>query len=164
MRFSLTSTSCSKLWDFGWFDLSRFRAEGSRDPLALLEGYLASPLSRRSFCTADPWGVDRNHGPIQGAKLGAPLFEPLDFNRCLNRVEDILRDSQFTSPPTALQSKPIDGWLTAIRERGDALFALRVPLPTEVFLDHAFVWLVFQEFISISPEGDEVVVAVFGYD
>jgi len=167
LTFTVIDTTSSPLWDFGWFDRSRFGASGTaeaRDCEFLLREFLRSPTSQRSFCTSpDPWGasVDR-HGPYPSEKLVADWYKPVDITELRSRVANIIADPRFKEPPSLEQQQPIERWLDEVCARGDAIYALEAPADSAV--DWDLVWLLFHEFVTVSPDGSELTVAVVGYD
>ena len=167
--FHVIETAATPLWDFGWFDLTRFRIEASvaerHDALGLLRAFLRDPISQRSFCDPGRWGLSvGRHGPFLREKLAADSIRPLSTSELANRLRAALEDPQFTSPPTPAQRRPVEAWLELVRTRGDTAFELAVPDASDSRVEWSYVWLVFHEFLCFSPEREELAVAVIGYD
>ena len=58
-QFDLVATASSQLWDFGWFDVSRFRVTHHTEATPTwqdrVRSFFADPVSQRRFCTSpDP--------------------------------------------------------------------------------------------------------------
>jgi hypothetical protein len=60
LNYSVIETRMTPLWDFGWFDLTRFKIEGPpaerQDSKQVLGEFVRHPISQRSFCDPGPWG------------------------------------------------------------------------------------------------------------
>ncbi|MGE3525610.1 MAG: hypothetical protein AB7I33_06795, partial [Gemmatimonadales bacterium] len=60
LRFSVIESTTTPLWDFGWFDLTRFKIAGQPPKLQdcgqILGEFLRDPISQRSFCDPGQWG------------------------------------------------------------------------------------------------------------
>ncbi|MBU1241814.1 hypothetical protein KKD52_15005 [Myxococcota bacterium] len=159
----------SQLWDFGWFDLTRFEVDG---PFAerhrfghVLAEFLRDPISQRSFCTLpDPWGNSGGlHGPFPLATLAPEWYRPLPLDELQRRVAMTLDDPEFTTPPSRQQRAPVEAWLESARTRGDDLVALDAPAVPGVRVEWD-VWLLFHEFVCFTPDREEMIVAVIGFD
>jgi hypothetical protein len=58
--FRHVETELSRLWDFGWFDISRFAVTSKPGTVidTLLTDFVKDPIFRRSFCeTPDALGA-----------------------------------------------------------------------------------------------------------
>ena len=167
LEFTATESKSSALWDFGWFDLSRFSvdgfAEGPRRCHDVLENFISHPISQRSFCTSpDPWGASvERHGPFPRGRLKIDWYRPLSHEELRQRVAIVLDNPEFTVSPSHEQRQPIEAWLNEAQADRDELLVLEEPPNARVDWD---VWLLFQEFICFNPDRDELTTAVIGYD
>lgn len=168
--FTLIETTKTPLWDFGWFDLSRFKVDGlcgaRPDGLDVLRAFLRDEISQRGFYTrTDPWGIASGlHGPFPLESLKAEWYRSLSIEEVRQRVATILDDDvEFTSSPPPEQRLPVSEWLDAVGIRGDRLLVLEAPDLPGVRVEWD-VWLLFHEFVSVSPTREEMTVAVIGYD
>jgi hypothetical protein len=133
LRFAVIETTMTQLWDFGWFDLTRFKVDGppaERQVVGhLLAEFLGDPISQRSFCTSpDPWGSAGGlHGPFPLAKLVPEWYRPLPLDELPRRLERILNDAELITPPSSQQRVHVEAWLEAARRRGDDLLVLEAP-------------------------------------
>lgn len=165
----MVETVKTPLWDFGWFDLTRFKVDGPpserKECGRVLEEFLRQPISHRSFCDPGPWG-DRvgRHGPFFSEKLVAEWFLPISIEEFKERIQAVLYDHDFTEPPSADQRKPVWEWEASIRARGDDLFALEAPDEPGIKVDWEWIWTVYWEIASISPDRAELSFGVIGYD
>jgi len=169
LSFTVIDTTMTPLWDFGWFDLSRFKIDGLPEErpavIDVLREFLRDAISQRSFCTSpDPWGNTGGlHGPFPMEILEAEWYRSLLLEDMPQRVATILNDAEFTEPPSREQRLPVSEWLGAARVRGDDVVVLEAPDSPGVRVDWD-VWLAFQEFVCFSPNREEMTVAVIGYD
>ena len=168
LRFSVIDSTATPLWDYGWFDRTRFRVEGAlesgADERALLAAFLADPLSRRSFCTSDPWGSPGDtHGPLRTDAWSLDWYS----SRSLEELDDCVRDAVALAgfpPVSSEQLLPIQRWLDAARESDERAYVLRRNLSDDWKVEWSFVWICFHEFVAVSRARDELTVAVIGYD
>lgn len=171
LSFAVVETTLTRLWDHGWFDLTRFKVSG---PLAerqrvgrVLAEFLRDPISYRSFCTSpDPWGNPNArglHGPFPSATLAPEWFRPVSLDELQRRLAEILDDPDFEPPLSQAQRAPVEAWLESTRARGDDLVYLDAPDVPGVRVEWD-VWLLFHEFVGFSPDREELIVAVIGYD
>jgi len=169
LGFTVIETTMTQLWDFGWFDLTRFRVDGppvERQSCGLvLAEFLRDPISRRSFCSSpDQWGNSAAlHGPFPIERLAPEWYRPLPLGDLQRRVATTLDDPEFTTPPSGQQRAPVEAWLDAARTRGDDAVALEAPALPGVRVEWD-VWLLFHEFVCFSPDRKEMTVAVIGFD
>lgn len=169
LTFSLVESASSELWDFGWFDISRFRVLGltseQRDPQTVLRQFLRDPIAGRTFCsTPDPWAGDLEwHGPFPIEQVAIDWYRPISSAQLQSSVASILDDPQFTSSPSAAQRQPIEAWLREMQTGGHELSVLEAPAFVRVRGDGA-VWILFHEFVGFDAERGELVIAVIGYD
>ncbi len=169
LSFSVIETTMSPLWDYGWFDMTRFSVEGPpaerQDCRYALREFLQDPVSQRSFCDPGPWGESiQRHGPFPREKLVADWFRPIPPHELMDRVRVALDDPEFTEPPSLEQRLPVETWVETVKARGDTAFALEAPDRPDARVDWALVWTVYHEFVSFSPEREELTVGVIGYD
>ena len=169
LTFTVIETTMTPLWDFGWFDLTRFKVDGPplerQDAARVLGEFLRHPISRRSFCDPGRWGdpVER-HGPLLHRGLVTDWFRPLSAEELRERIQVVLDDPQFTESPNAEQRKSVEAWVAAVRARGDDVFVLDTPDQAGAQVDWAWVWIVYQEFASVSRDREELSIGVIGYD
>jgi hypothetical protein len=167
--FRVIETSTSSLWDFGWFDLTRFQVEDRAversDSKVVLRDFLRDPISRRSFCDPGPWGeaIER-HGPVLHEKLSVEWFREIASEDFANRIPAALDDPQFRVPPSTEQRRPVEAWAQTARARKDALFVLEPADEQEGRVDWHWVWTVYHEFIAVRPDRKELSVGVIGFD
>jgi len=166
--FRLFDTYASRLWDFGTFDLTRFRVVGPSDDradaLRVLDAFRKDRMFRRQMSTwPDRWGAHcDNHGPFIVDALSADCFRPITHDELAERVSVVLGDPSFTQPPSAEQQAPVVAWMRVVRARSDAVYHLQSP--PKAHWEHAGTWLLFEEFLSLSPDGSLLTVAVLLYD
>jgi hypothetical protein len=168
--FEVTDAATSPLWDFGWFDRTRFRVRGIRrhaDPQDILRAFFSDPMSQRAFCSQpDLWGVPcGHHGPFESSALLAEWFHPVVPGSLVSRVQAALADAQFKEMPSEHQIQPITTWATDV-EREGAFVAelLPPPAPAGRLNWGTMVWAVFREFVSVTTDRTILSVAVIGYD
>ena len=169
LTFSVIETTKTPLWDFGWFDLTRFKVEGPvaerQDSTCLLGAFVRDPISQRSFCGPGGWGdpVER-HGPFLHRNFVAEWFRPIPAEKLRERIQITLNGPEFTECPNAGQREPVEAWAAAVRARGDDVFALETPDRAEGKVDWDWVWIVYQEFASVSRDREGLAIGVIGYD
>lgn len=169
LTFTMIETTMTPLWDLGWFDLTRFKVDGPpserQDGSGVLGEFLRLPISQRSFCDPGQWGepVER-HGPLLHRGLVADLFRPLSSEELGARIQLVLDDPQFTESPKAEQRESVEAWVAAVQARGDELFVLDSADQAGAQVDWAWVWIVYQEFASVSRDREELSIGVIGYD
>ena len=169
LSFTVIESRMTPLWDFGWFDVSRFKIDGLPDEppagVDVLREFLRDAISQRSFCTSpDPWGNKGGlHGPFPMEVLEAEWYRSLSPEELPQRVARILNDPDFTEPPSREQRVPVSEWLDAARVQGDDVVVLEAPDRPGARVEWD-VWLIFQEFVSINPNREDMTVAVIGYD
>lgn len=169
LSFAVIETAMAPLWDFGWFDLTRFKVDGPlserEDWRRVFGDFLRDPLSRRSFCGPEPWGTPiERHGPFLHRRIAAEWFRPITAQMLSERIHAVLDDPRFRMPPEAGQRVPVEAWAAAVRTRHDDAFALDPPDQVEAKVDWDWVWTVYQEFASISRDRQELSIGVIGYD
>jgi hypothetical protein len=168
-RFELIDTTASQLWDYGWFDESRFRvpdAAASLEWRALVGAFFSDPISQRSFCSQpDPWGAScGRHGPFSVGSIDLAWFEVVRSGQLVARLTDALKDPQFRTPPSAEQVERVLSW-GAEAERPGNLVAELMPPSSGGGLKWAHaVWCVFREYLVVASDGSTLSVAVVGYD
>jgi len=165
--FVVLETTSSPLWDFGWFDRTRFRAiERQHDARGLLGALIQSPLYSRSFCTSpDPWGEgEGDHGPIALAALSIDAFIPVTHAELEERIRVALGRPDFSEPPSPDQTLPVYRWVQEASRPGVDLFALDAPPAASGKLANMGIWLLFHEFVAVDQANGEVSVVVIGYD
>ena len=169
LRFALIETTNTRLWDVGWFDLTRFRVDGPlherADGGSILAEFLRDPIAQRCFCTSpDPWGNSGElHGPFPMTRLVPDWYHRVSIDELRHRVAAALNDPQFREPPSEQQSAPVKAWIEALQVRGDDLFVLEAPAAPGNRVEWD-VWSVFEEFVSMTRNQDELTVVVIGYD
>ena len=165
--FELLHTTSTPLWDFGWFDVTRFRAthEFERESsAALLDALVRSDLYSRSFCQApDPWGTTGNeHGPYALHQTGVGAFRPISHADLALEIESVVTNQDFTSQPSQDQLAPVREWVDRLRRPGVDLFMLTAPAAGS--LANGGIWEVFREFVGVESGVGQISVAVIGYD
>jgi len=168
LNFSVINTAMSQLWDHGWFDLTHFKIEGPtlqrQDPIRVIRDFLRDPISQCSFCTPGPWGESvQRHGPFLHEKLVAEWFRPVTAEELANQIKTVL-DTSFAEPPQVGQQLPVKSWVQTVKARGDTLFALEVPDQQDIRVEWHLVWDVFEEFVAIGADRQELAIGVIGYD
>jgi hypothetical protein len=171
MRFEQLSTATSKLWDFGWFDVTRVRVVDGEVASAgwrsVLHAFFADPICQRRFCSQpDPWGAGcGHHGPFLAEQVNVDWWQPIQQGALATRLLQVLRDPRFAEPPSEEQSLPALTWAAEVEAAKGAMAELLAPADPRARLDWAnMVWVVFHEFVWIRENGDELAVAVVGYD
>ncbi len=170
VEFEVSRSAQTFLWDFGWFDLTHFRVkgtiEGRESAESVVQAFFRSPVSHRSFCkphASDPWGVGNGlHGPFLAQALDSKSLAPIDRKGIAKAVDAIIHDPEFTEPPSAAQLALVTEWLTTLGSSSDVTFRLAPPAAARD--DIAFIWLLFHEFVSVSPDKGTLTIAVFGFD
>ncbi|MCA8976669.1 MAG: hypothetical protein KDC98_18250 [Planctomycetes bacterium] len=154
------------LWDYGWFDQSRFAVDGRCDSdTEVLAAFLKSPIAARSFCSSpDPWGADvGRHGPLLTGSCDARWFAQLGPDDFVSHIESVFRDSGFDDLPTARQRRTVDAWVDDALRRRDSVFLLSPPDDARIRVDWD-VWGLFVEFLCLDSEHQHLAVGVIGYD
>ncbi|MBI5850618.1 MAG: hypothetical protein HZB39_06195 [Planctomycetes bacterium] len=169
LSFAVIETTMTPLWDFGWFDLTRFAVNGSagkrQDSSHVLREFLSDPISQRSFCDLGHWGESvQRHGPFPHDRVVVEWFRAITPEELMERIRAVLDDPEFAEPPGAEQRRPLEAWVETVDARGDVVFALDAPEQVHARVDWDFVWMVYREFVSVSPNRDELSVGVIGYD
>jgi hypothetical protein len=169
LSFAVDDTSMSQLWDYGWFDLTRFSVTGGsaehHDPPHIFRAFLQDPVSQRSFCDPGPWGERvARHGPFPHEAPIADWLHRLTPDELRQRVQAALEDPEFTEPPSREQRHAVETWVDLVTTRGDALYAVEAPDAPGVRVTWAFVWLVYHEFLTLRADSRELTAAVIGYD
>lgn len=169
LSFSVIDTTMTRLWDFGWFDLTRFKVDGPASERRycnhVISEFLRAQISQRSFCDPGQWGEPiQRHGPYLRDRLVAEWFRPITTEQLKDRVLAALDNPEFTVPPSSEQRETVEGWAAAVGARGDDVFALDTPDQAEAKVDSDFVWIVYREFATVSPDRVELSIGVIGYD
>ena len=99
LSFSVINTRMTPVWDFGWFDLTRFKVDGPaterQDCYHVLAEFLRAPISQRSFCDPGQWGESiQRHGPFLCERLAVMWFRPITTEQLADRLDRILRDME----------------------------------------------------------------------
>jgi hypothetical protein len=168
-EFEVIDTANSRLWDFGWFDRTRFRLTGLGTHGGwqdALRAFIADPIAERRFCTQpDPWGAScGHHGPFKSGALQVEWFHRVPPGQLRVRLQAAVADSRFGPRPSADQMQPLLAWASEVERRWDIVAEL-IPPPNARRLDWAdMVWWVFREFVSVANDGSVMSVAVIGYD
>lgn len=87
-------------------------------------------------------------------KLLAEWFRPESPEELKSRLQDV---------PGAGQRQPVETWAEGVGTRGDIVFALEAPEQADARVDWN-VWIVYYEFVSVSPDRKELAVGVIGND
>ncbi|MCB9893168.1 MAG: hypothetical protein H6839_01815 [Planctomycetes bacterium] len=169
LNFTLIETKRTRLWDYGWFDLSRFQVGGSSSGQTtsdqVISAFLRAPISQRSFCDQGAWGDPvEHHGPYLHAKLDPEWFRLTTIEDVRKRIAAVFSDPQFTEPPERAQRQEVDAWAEVVGFGGDEVFALDVPDLASVRVEFDFIWLVYNEFAIVNRTRTELSIAVIGYD
>ena len=104
LKFSAVETTVSRLCDYGWFDLTRFKIEGPsaerQDCSRVLQAFLRDPISQRSFCDPGPWGESvQRHGPFLRESILPDWFRPITADELREEIQTALEDPEFTEAP-----------------------------------------------------------------
>mgnify|MGYP001769662233 CR=1 FL=1 len=168
--FSLNDSRKTRLWDFGWFDLSSSKIlgvpDGPQDSTRVLAEFLRDPISQRSFCNRGPWGESiERHGPFLHDRLTVEWFRRITIQNLKEQIQATLENPEFTEPPDPGQCQPVNAWVEAVEAHGDDIFALDVPHHSGVRVEWwDCVWFVYREFAVVSPDRGELAIGVLGYD
>lgn len=184
-RFSVITTFQARLWDYGWFDLTRFRGgdptrfRGSdpkrsvgSDPSQVQQGsrlvlaqFLSDPMAQKSFCSGGEWGeAIGRHGPFPATKLTDSWYQPVSCTELGRRIDRIFADEDFDGPPDAEQRRVVDVWVESVASSGGDVYALEAPDDSSCRVAFSHVWTLFHEFLVVNRSLDELTVAVIGYD
>jgi hypothetical protein len=158
----------SKLWDFGWFNVTQFHVHGGSvdiAPFAVVADWVSDPVSKRWFCVhPDPWGdAPSVHGPFLHSRLNPTWYKRVDPAQLVERARAALASPDFDSPPSPDQQAPVEAWMAAVAEGREAIFVLDAPSGREHRVDYD-VWDVFLEIVSVAADRQTLTVAVVGYD
>lgn len=169
LNFDLLETEMHPLWDFGWFDISRFSVEGSMDRLddglCVLSQFLKDPISQRSFCDPRRWGeAIGRHGPYLHSKLDAKWFERTSFAKFSEVLRRALADPSFDEPPSTSQRGIVESFVDSMNSISAETYVLVPPECSNVRVDWDHVWHVYREFACMSPSHGDLYLAVIGYD
>lgn len=164
--FHHVETELTALWDFGWFDLSRFVVASPTGAVidALLADFVTDQIFRRSFCeNPDPWGRDLDrHGPFLCDTFSHEWYVPIPSVNLASDIVASIRDTELEPAPTDQQLKPIYDWIASSR-RADA-WKLQAPENGPLRVDWAHIWFAFQEYVAYDHDNSQLTVAVIGYD
>jgi hypothetical protein len=168
-EFEVIETTTSRVWDFGWFDRTRFRITGLGTYggwREALRAFISDRIAERRFCThPDPWGAAcGHHGPFESSALRVEWFQLVPPGELPARLQAAVADPQFTEMPSADQIQPIVAWASEVERRGDVVVELVPPLPGARLQWANMVWCVFREFVCVANDGSTLSVAVIGYD
>ena len=150
LEFSIIDAQENKLWDYGWFDRTRFSASGygDRSPAGCIDAFLKDPISQRTFCTPGPWGEDgAGHGPFNRGEMNATWFSAITQSELVADVQRVLADPEFTEPPSAQQQEPLSTWLNEVECRDDKRFKAVPPESANALIEIASIWLVYSEYL-----------------
>lgn len=154
------------LWDYGWFDLSRFAVTSPTDAVAntLLADFVTDPSFRRSFCESpDSWGRDLDrHGPFLCDTFSHDWFVSIPSVNLKTDIDASIRDTELQPAPTDQQLKPIHDWIES--SQCHASWKLQVPDDDRLRVDWAHIWFAFQEYVAYDHDTSQLTVAVIGYD
>lgn len=170
IAFEETESTQTALWDYGWFNVTRFRVKPSCDKCLseadVIDNLIASPIYRRSFCESpDPWGVsiDR-HGPFHLQLISSEWYQRISADELSARISAAITGAGFDNQPTDDQLTQVNAWAENIRTREDAIFVMNAPDDEHLRVEWAHVWLVFTEFICVNLTRSDLTIAVIGYD
>jgi len=166
--FNLSETKMTRLWDFGWFDLTRFNIGGVADSdtavEAILADFLADAVSQRSFCTPGPWGeAVGHHGPFLHEMMESDWYRQITAPQLAAGVQAALNDSSFDEPPALEQRVKVETWVASV-SHGSTLLVLDAPSAPEIRVEFSFIWPFFHEFIAVTPDRSELWVGVVSCD
>lgn len=169
ITFSVIEWTTQPLWDFGWFDYTRFCIEGVWDDqqscLDVLGDFLQNPIAQRWFCASpDLWGdAPGCHGPFPMENLISDWYRQISHAELKPYVLAILNNPYFYPTPSREQRQPLEAWLDLVQTRGDDVFVLDAPSGPGIRLEWD-VFLVFHEFVCFSANREQMIVAVIGFD
>ncbi|MCO6510378.1 MAG: hypothetical protein J5I65_06260 [Aridibacter famidurans] len=168
ITFEEAESELSTLWDYGWFDVTRFRFTPSAaidlSDADVIRELTTAPIYQRSFHrSSDPWGTSIGlHGPFHIASISPHWFQHISPDQLLPRISEAISCIDF--PPTVDQMAHVNGWVDNVRSRGDAIFLMDAPDDERLVVEYAHIWFVFTEFICVNRNHGELTVAVIGYD
>jgi hypothetical protein len=170
MHFEVIDTATFKLWDFGWFDRSRFRFTGMGSSVStsedVLRAFIHSGLFPRRFCThPDPWGgpVD-HHGPFTVERLSPASYVRIAHHMISRHVDAVLNSPGFAGPPSPDQLAVLTEWLREIGAADADVFILERHHAQDALIDWQEIWLIFTEIVAVVPSRGELMIGVLGYD
>jgi hypothetical protein len=166
MNFRHIDTALTRLWDYGWFDASRFAVSGTNGEShdGILSGFTKSPVFARSFCESpDPWGkqIDR-HGPFLLAQFQSEWYTPIPIEQLQPVLRDAIRSHDFQPDLDTEQWAVVDQWA----KPNDASIAWRLDAPEDDFIrvEFASIWWAFDQFVIYNADTCELSIAVVGFD
>jgi hypothetical protein len=169
ISLELNDTNMTELWDFGWFDVSRFLFRStSRDrpsDAEVLAQLLKNPLYQRSFCSGGPWGEKtETHGPFRVERLSVPSFQQVPSSEIAGRFQAVLESKDFSEPPDPEQLKPVNNWIQRMVSFCATAYLIDLSMCRDDQLEWSYVWSVFREVICINTDQRKIEIAVIGYD
>ena len=166
--FEVVESGASRLWDYGWFDQTRFRCSGDQAGTGehLLAALVRAPIYSRSFCTQpDPWGAsDDDHGPYRRRELLNQAFAPISHDDLVARVNAAMSDPAFIGRPDAHQLIPVKQWLDLACSPVMETFVLEPAGEARTQLAELNIWHIFHEFAAVDSKAREIRLAVIGYE
>ncbi len=164
--FHHLGTEFTSLWDFGWFDLSRFAVTTPTGAVlnTLLADFVSDPIFRRSFCeNPDSWGRDLGrHGPFLCDTFSHDWFVSIPSVSLTTDIYAAIRETELQPAPTDKQLKPICDWIAS--SQNAHAWKLEAPENDRLRVDWAHIWFAFQEYIAYDHDTSQLTVAVIGYD
>ena len=158
------------LWDYGWFDLTRFRIrddiQSFTNNFDVIRALLTDTIYQRSFCTfPDPWGaLVQRHGPFLSNKISSEWYRSITAKELHHHVHKVIIDAGLDSPPDREQIQVVDKWVVDAGIHKNEIFIMEPPEDESLRVEWAYIWFVFTEFICINRLARELTVAVIGYD
>ena len=168
--FDEIETTQERLWDFGWFTVTRFHVtlpteiRSSAD--MVLDQFIHNSIYRRSFCESpDPWAanIDR-HGPFLINAIKNEWYRRVNPPGLAAEIEAVMNDDTFDGPPTIEQQRPVKNWISKLADQRYTIFTMDAPDGDDLRVEWFRIWFVFREFIAITEKLNELEVAVIGYD
>jgi hypothetical protein len=96
------------------------------------------------------------------SELSHVTYERISHDELIGEVRAVLEDPDFDMPPSGAQQEAVAAWLASVRT--DECFALRRSHDGRGEVDWNHVWLIFREFVCLSPDHDRMTVVVVGFD
>jgi hypothetical protein len=166
--FRLIETRMTKLWDFGWFDVSRFEVShpSAIDSAAMLDDLVRDPVFQRSFCEQpDPWGQNtERHGPYTIATFESKWFIEISVSDLCSAINEAVAVANPDLAPDPEQRRPISDWIVAAQKNGADAWRLDVPDVPGIRVEWSSIWCVYDEFLWYDPLNRMLHLAVIGYD
>ena len=169
--FTVMGNPCFKLWDYGWFDITCCQVSGVSGQPFIPTDFFASLLNheiyRQDYGSVRIEDETRDiHGPFLIERLQPSNFVEISFDEQIEYMCARYADSKhFYEPPEAAQIDAIDAYLNQLPKERMRQFRLAVDHEDPDY--HHELWshhIIFDEYILLDPQRENMWLMVMGYD